>query len=77
MEKEEKTIDTSINGIPVCYIDHEGTFKYVQISCNNKITFGESQSINIIKGYTNPSLQSSNVSVLKRNIQQSALEEDE
>ena len=37
MEKEEKTIDTSINGIPVCYIDHEGTFKYVQISCNNKI----------------------------------------
>lgn len=25
MEKEEKTIDTSINGIPVCYIDHEGT----------------------------------------------------
>ena len=40
MEKEEKNeepIDTSINAIPICYIDPEGTFKYVQISCNNKI----------------------------------------
>lgn len=37
MENTEAPIDKTINSIPICYIDPEGTFKYVQISCNKQI----------------------------------------